>query len=367
MAATKTLGGVLAAALALPGVQAETAPEAAELAVKQLHYQDRQPGLRRTQVRAPSASLLLPLGEQWSLEAGAVQDSVSGASPRWHSAISSASRQSEQRHATELRLNHHGARSGWSVGAVRSDENDFHSKALSAEGRWASEDQNRSWTLGAALTRDRIGATGRPDLNERRQTRELMLALTQVWSPVDLVQLGLSHSRGHGYYDDPYKFPDHRPAARRQTALNLRWNHHFAELQATLRSRYGWVQDSFGLRGHTVELQWQQALGPQFSLTPGLRHYSQRAARFYVDPLPGSDQPPRAPAGEWVSADARLAGFGALAVSLKAEWTVDAHWTLDLRGEHYRQRAGLRLGGQGSAGLAGLDARQWQLGLRYRF
>ena len=376
MAATdaKTCSSVLAAALLLPGLAAPTmaqqVPEKTELSFKLLDYQDRQPGLERTHVRAPSLGLVMPLGEQWGLEAGLVRDSVSGASPRWHTAVSGASRQTDRRDAGDLRLTHYGHRQSWSLGTALSDENDYRSRSLSVEHRWSTEDNNRSFQLGLGWTRDEIGATGQPSLQENRRTLETMASVTQAWTATDLVQFSLTHRRGEGYFSDPYKFPDVRPRSRHQNTALVRWNHAFDAWDAALKVSYRWYGDSFGVRAHTVEGQWVQSLGQRWTVTPGVRLYSQRAAAFYVDPRSGSEAPPSLPgAGSdgLISADQRLAGFGAVALSLKGEWMVSPGLSLDVRVEQYEQRGAWRVGGQGSPGLAPFSARHWMLGGTYKF
>jgi hypothetical protein len=375
-------GSVLAAAFLLPGVmpattltaRAEVAPERAELALRWLSYQDGQPGLARTRVRSPAASLTLPLSERWSLQVGASQDTVSGASPRWHSSISGASVQTDQRRAFDARLNHHGDGQGWSVGAARSDENDFASRTLSAEWRQTSDDRNRTWTLGLAGTRDRIGATGQPLLDERRETLQLLAGVTQAWTARDLLQLTVTHSRARGYHSDPYKIPDQRPRERDRSTLQARWNHHLPAIEATLRSGYRYYRDTFGIRAHTVDAEWVQSFGERLRIGPVLRYHTQRAAFFYVDPLPlepdGVARPPQRDPLQpdaFISADSRLSALGAAAVALKAQWQWREHIAFDLRVEAYRQQADWRLGGTGSPGLAPLTARQWQVGTRVTF
>ncbi len=379
MAATDDLhrpGGLLAAALLLPGVlplpaQAEPAPEQAVVAVKHLDYQDWQPGLKRTRVTAPSAYLLLPLNAQWSLEASAVSDSVSGASPRHHTAVSGASRQTEKRRAADVKLSHHGERDGWNIGAATSDENDFHSDTLSAGANWSTADNNRTWSTGAAYTRDRIGATGNPTLDERRRTVQWMGGVTQNLSAHDVVQANLGLSFGHGFYSDPYKFPDQRPDTRNQLAAMLRWNHHLPGPDAALRSSYRYYADTFGIRAHMVEFEWAQPLARGVRLTPSLRYQTQRAAKFYVDPVYdarlGEPFPPQWTPGTVTSADQRLAGFGALALGLRLDVELNAHWSADIKLQHYQQRGDWRVGGDDSPGLARFSARWLQLGLSYRF
>ena len=108
---------IIAAALALPGaVAAQTEPGSGLIAFRWLEYRDSQPGFDRIRVRAPSLALQLPVGNDWGIEATSTADSVSGASPRWHSAISSASRMEDRRLAGDVKLTRYLERSAWSRG-----------------------------------------------------------------------------------------------------------------------------------------------------------------------------------------------------------------------------------------------------------
>lgn len=368
-------GRLLLAALLLPGIaplaHAESAPEHGVIATKVLDYQDSQPGLKRTHVRAPSAYLLLPVEGKWSLEASAVNDVVSGASPRYHTAISSASRQTERRRAADAKLTLYEPGYSVNVGAVVSDEHDFHSNAVSFGASFSSEDNNTTASLGAAYTRDRISATGNPDLHDGRRTAQFSFGLSRNVTDRDLVQTSVVFSRGTGYFDDPYKSLDHRPDFRNQVAAVARWNHYIEGSGAAVRSGYRYYADSFGVRAHTIDVEWAQSLGPHWRVTPGVRYYTQRAASFYFDPVYdlqlGEPFPPGWQQGMLTSADQRLSGFGAVDLSIKIDWMLSEVWTLDLKADFYRQRANWRIGGHGSSGIAPFSARWLQVGLSYRF
>ena len=364
---------LLAAALALPGVaaaQVDAGPGTVSL--KWLAYQDRQPGLQRIRVSSPSLLVRAPVAGPWVLEGGLVSDSVSGASPRYHSAISGASRMSDERRAGDIKLTHLGERIDVSLGLASSDENDFHSRAASMEGRWHSDDRNRSWNAAVALTLDRIGSSDDDTLTERRRTLEVTVGITQALSRADLVQLSLTHAAGHGHYSDPYKRPDVRPGSRHQSIVLVRWNHHFEGPDITLRSSWRGYRDSFGVRSHTLSVEPVFTLGERFSLTPGLRLYTQTAARFYYDPVysfAGAPYPPgylEAPP-RFLSPDARLSAFGAVSVSLKLAVRLDSRWNADLKLERYEQRSAWRVGGPGSPGLAPLSAKFMTWGLSRTF
>lgn len=386
MAATDTvtarqraLGSIVTAAMALPGVwaepaQAESAPEQGVIAFKQLRYEDAQPGLDRISVNAPSLYVLLPLGAHWAMEASGVVDNVSGATPRWHSAVSGASVMHEERKAFDVKLTRYMDRATWSLGLSRSKEHDYLSNALSADVSLSSEDHNTTWNLGLGLSRDRINPTNEVVTDERKRTREFMVGVTQALSPLDLVQLNLTHARGSGYYNDPYKFPDSRPRERQQTALLLRWNHHFEDLGATLRSSYRYYRDSYRIKAHTLQAEWVQPVSARWTLTPLLRLYSQSAASFYYDPVYDATLGEPMPAGydaanppTYLSADQRLSAFGGVTLGLKAEFQWDALWSADLSVQRYEQRGEWRVGGTGSPGLAPFRASFLQVGVNRKF
>ena len=368
-------GPLVAAALALPGsaaAQGEPGPGPGLLAFKWLSYQDSQPGLQRVGVTSPSLLVRAPLGERWAAELSATTDSVSGASPRYHTAISGASRMSDERRAGDVRVTRFNDRGSWSIGAAASDENDFSSRAVSVQARWASEDNNRSWNAGIGYTRDHIGSSNDPALDERRRTLELTGGVTQALSRLDLVQLGLTLVDGQGYYTDPYKSLDARPDARRQAIATLRWNHHFEASGITLRSHYRHYRDSFDVRSHTLQFEpvWQATA--RLAVTPSLRLYTQTAASFYYDPVysflgaplpPGYlEAPPR-----HLSSDQRLSAFGAVTLGIRLAWQVDEDWATDIQFDRYEQRGHWHLGGPGSPGLAPFSARFLQWGLSRRF
>ena len=371
------LGSVVLAALALPGVmpaQAEEAPERGYIAVKMLNYRDWQPGLDRIRVDSPSVYVLAPLSRQMAVEGSLVVDSVSGATPRYHSSISGATaKMSDHRTAADVKLTRYFDRSAIAVGAAYSKENDYESQAASLEARWSTEDNNTTFNLGLGGANDRIGSTNDPSLDKRRRTSEFTVGVTQALSARDLVQFGLTHNSGRGFYNDPYKSPDVRPDRRDQTIALLRWNRYLDFADAALRSSYRFYNDSFGVRAHTFGLEWAQPVAPQWTVTPALRYYTQRAASFYYDPVYDTTLGEPYPAGyltnppTYLSADQRLSAFGALTFGLRLDWQASPDWSADVKVERYTQRASWRIGGDGSPGLDPFHAASIQVGLRRRF
>jgi len=369
-------GAIIAAALALPGVvaHADSAPEHGEVAVKYLQYQDSQPGLDRIKVTAPAVYVLAPLSPKWAVEGSFVSDSVSGATPRYHTAISGATpRMTDERHAGDIKVTRYAERSSYSLGVSKSKEHDYDSSAVSLGASFSSDDNNRTWNIGLGYASDKIGSTNDATLHERKRTTELMFGVTQAWTANDLVQLNLTFNSGRGFYSDPYKEPDIRPRQRDQGILLARWNHHFADLNASLRTSYRFYHDSFGINAHTLGAEWVQPLSTMFTVTPSLRLYSQSAAKFYFDPVYDPDVGAPYPPGyftnppEFISADQRLSAFGAVTVGLKVAVQFTPEWSSDLKLERYEQRSSWRVGGNGSPGLDPFRASFVQLGLNKRF
>ena len=384
----KQPGAITLAALALPGVlatsaRADSPPDEAVISVKLQAYKDSQPGLERIKVIAPSVHLVSPIAGAWSFEATAVQDTISGASPRWHTSISGASRMDDRRTAADGKLTRYFDRGAIGVRYAYSNENDYRSNAIALDARLSSADNNTSFAAGLAMSRDVINPVNELVINEHKAVTEGMIGITQALSKNDLAQMNLTYVRGRGYFNDPYKLVDQRPRQKNQTIALVRWNHFFESDTgtlhsptlhgSTLRSSYRFYSDSFGVRAHTAAVEWVLPLSERFVVTPTLRYYTQQKASFYFDPVYDPDIGEPYPAGysssppKYYSADARLSSYGALTVGSKFEWRIDPRWSVDLKYEFYQQRSNWRLGGGGSPGLAALSAQFVQLGISRRF
>lgn len=380
MQLTAPFGTLVLAALALPGVwhssaRAENAPEQGLIGLRFLNYQDSQPGWKRITVNSPSFLLVAPLGRDWGLEATATVDHVSGATPRYHSSVSGASTMDDERKAGDLKVTRYFQRSSLSLGGAYSTEHDYLSRAFSVAGTLSSDDNNTTWNAGFGHAGDKIDPTAGGETgnirDERKRTNDFIVGVTQAVTGDDLVQANLTHSRSTGYLNDPYKALDARPSERRQTALLLRWNHHFAGDGSTLRTSYRAYNDSWQVKASTLQLEWFKPVGGGVSLAPLLRYYTQSAASFYTDPVYdttlGAPFPVGWDATAYNSPDQRLSAFGAFTLGLKLQWAVDALWTFDLKGEAYQQRGEWRAGGEGSQGLEPFKARMLQVGISRKF
>jgi hypothetical protein len=382
VAATERGSRILAASLLLPGlaavthVRAEEPPEQGIVAFKYGWYREGQPGWDRVRVHSPQVYVLAPFAAHWSVEASAVADSVSGATPRMHTTHSSATPfMSDFRRAADVKVTRYFHRAAVSASMAYSGENDYRSRAQGLEVRWSTEDNNRTWQLGVGHSGDRIDNTnsGGAVADEHRQTRELMAGVTQVLTAADLVSVQLTRSLGRGFYSDPYKLFDVRPDARRSTTTLVRWNHFVEGPETTLRTSWRHFHDSFGIRANTLSGEWAQPAGA-WTFTPGVRWHMQSAASFYFDPVADAQGQPDALATRiyavgltgYSSADQRLAAYGAVTASMKVAYDFSNGSTVDAKVDVMRQSANLRPGG-GSPLLDPLHATFLQIGWSRRF
>jgi len=378
-------GAVLAAALALPGllpaaVQAQvTAPNATLVQFKYLYYRDYQASGDRMTINSPALYLLTPITDDWVFEIGAVYDSISGASPYYHTTLSGASGLGikDGRTAVDATVTKYFAnRTSVAVRAAYSTEDDYRSTAGGVTIRHATPDQNTTFTIGGGYSGDEIFPTVGTPTTYYKRTYDAIVGISQVFSPNDVGQFNVYYAHQSGYLTDPYKAYwgiDNRPTKRDQFAGLARWNHYFEGPDATMRLSYRYYQDDWEVVANTITIDWAQTLPQGWVLTPGLRYTTQSAAEFYYDPIYdpilGAPFPPgylQNPNG-FYSADQRLSAFGAITAGLKVSKALPAGWLIDGKAEYYEQRADWRLGGEGSPGLETFKAQMYQVGVSRKF
>lgn len=368
---------ILMAAFALPGLvgiaHADSAPEQGEIDVKYLDYRDWQPDLDRISVHSPSVDILAPIAGVWALEGSFVSDSISGASPRYHTAISGASVMHDHREAEDLSLTRYFSQGSLTGGIAHSGEDDYQSRALSIGGTLSTQDKNTTANFSVGVSNDVVNPVNQVVHDAGKHTLEWKFGVTQIVTQNDIAQLDFSHVAEQGYLSDPYKDFDNRPDERTENVVLFRWNHHLDSTDGTSRFSYRYYTDTYQIHAHTFGLEYVQPMTQGWTLTPSIRAYTQTAAGFYFNPVYSSVLGPPAPAGyvfgsnAYISEDYRLSAFGALTLGLKVEKQIARDWRIDFQIAQYEQRGNWALFGEGSPGLAPLYARIVQVGLAKQF
>jgi len=342
------------------------AVEAGEMGLSLLYYRER--GLM--QVTEPVGWVRLQLADGWEVNASAVVDVVTGASPQVVSNASGTPVQSitgasinDRRVGADVRIAKRIGEVTLAASRTRSDEEDYRSRAYGLEARLDFNDRLTTLQVGYGKANDRVCSVLDPALDERRDTEEYLVGITQVLSPVAVVQSSVQASRGRGWYNDPYKFTltfypdgglpvfaaDTRPGQRESLAWLTRYRHHYTGTAGTLQAEYRYFRDDWDVRAHTLELAWSQDLGGDWAVRPALRYASQSAASFYSPTVPR----PR-PAVH--SSDQRLAAFGSLSPSLRLTRRYDSGLVVEGTVGYYHNAAGLHAGGSGSPAFETLRA-----------
>ena len=349
----------------LPAVaMAQTAPDTGILQLKYLDYRDWQPGADRMSVRSPAFYVLKPLSDTLAVEGALVYDSMSGASPLYFNTLSGASGVgiTEYRTAGDIKVTRYLDGAAVGVGAAVSSERDYLSRAFSLDARISTADRNRTYAFGFGGAADVINSVNGVAENERRNTLDFLVGVTQALSANAILQSNLTYSSGHGYYSDPYKPLDHRPDQRRIFAWLTRYNQHLPDTDATLRLSYRYLHDSFGSTSNALEVAWFQPLPDGWSAAPNVRYYTQSAAYFYFNPpFPSGSVP-----GQFYTADTRLSAFGAFTLGVAVAKSLPDAWSASVKFEFYRQRSDWRPGG-GSPGIDPLSARWIEFGIAKAF
>ena len=378
---------LVTAAMALPSLQfasAEVSPDHGVVSFKYLHYQDSQIGdgvtvisgassagsSSRMGVNAYSMTALVPVAGEWSIGTTYTSDSVSGASPMYHS--SGLTRMTDLRRAIDVELTRYFSRGTLSIGTSYSKETDYLSRGYSVQGSLSTEDKNTTFTLGGSMNNDDINPVIPPYGDFKKKVYSGIFGITRIISKSDIVQLNFGYSNGNGDFSDPYKVNDNRPTQRNNTTILTRWNHHFDFTDGTAKLSYRYYSDTFGIRAHTLEGEYVQPLRNGWTVTPLLRLYSQSEADFYIavgaaekaDPT----KPTLPPAGAvYYSEDQRLSAFGAITLGLKVSKQLNPDWLVDVKYEEYEQRGNWSLHGNGDSGLAPFGARSVQVGVSRKF
>jgi len=363
------LGALMQAALALPilAVAARAgAAEVGEIGITTLGYKER--GLMK--VTEPVLWGRVQLAEVWEIEASGAVDIVTGASPELVTNLSGKPVQSvtgasinDRRTTGDVKVTRRFGDYALAASTARSNEEDYHSKSWAVEGRVDLNQRNTTLVASYGESHDHVGSSIDPTLNAPRDTREYLFGVTQILSPLDIVESTLTYSRGHGDYNDPYKLtltfypdqvlptllPDTRPDHRDMLAWLTRYRRHFPASDATLQAEYRYFHDDWGITAHTLEVGWEQRMGEHWAVRPGLRYYTQNAADFYAPVIPR-------PTPSVLSSDQRLGAFGGLSPSLRVTWRGGDGWKVEGTAGYVQDSASFRLGGNGSEAFATLRA-----------
>jgi len=172
-----------------------------------------------------------------------------------------------------------------------SKENDYTARGIGISDAWTMLEGRGTLHFGVAFSDD-VVAPATNDLKLPKRSTGLSLGWTWVLGERDLIDVSASHVQLSGYLDDPYKVvpigipdanetvPEHRPDSRSRFALVGRYAHYYP-WKGAIKTSYRFYTDDWGIRAHTLELDYDQHIGSKWIVSPQLRLYVQSEASFY--------------------------------------------------------------------------------------
>lgn len=327
-----------AAALALPAFGASQ-PTERILSVSTAVYQEDDlkrsnvvfGDVERYKVKTNQFYLSAPMGRNWSGSLSYDNEAMSGASP-WGTSesadgqsdvIMSGASIHDSRNGVDARLTRYFDQSSISMSLGYSGEHDYHSRSAGLSYERDFFNRNTTLALSASYSTDEITPTdaalfGRVLYGEKR-SRSIYVSLTQLISPVAVLNVGMGLTSRRGFLSDPYKLRDIRPDRRLEKTITASYRHYVDWQQTSLRIDYRYFWDSFDVRSQTVSVSFMQNLLSGIVWGPTLRYYAQSEASFYQ----AFDQY-SLPVTQAQSSDFRLSSYGAWSYGVKARYQLGA-------------------------------------------
>jgi hypothetical protein len=251
----------------------------------------------------------------------------------------------------------------------QSSEGDYASRGYSLSDTWDLNQKNTSLAFGFNCLLDRVGVRG---INNQDKTGlDFFTGLNQIIDKNTVVSANLTLGYNYGYLNDPYKqvsrneiislpvgdgtyfdlpivnnYNENRPDHRFRQVLQFEGTHFFEPCNAALDAVYRISNDDFGVFSQCIQVEWRQAIGEKFEVTPYFRYYRQGAADFFtntlngvpvtLDPITGA--PPNYPDGSApnYSADYRLSALDSLSLGLRLTYQFCDSFSASVSYERYQ-------------------------------
>ena len=280
-----------------------------------------------------------------SVKGEVVYDAISGASPSGVAGLKPKPLH-DKRNAGNLELTYQAGAWSFSPQLSVSEESDYESFGVALNTAVDLNQKNTMLRFGAAHSFDRALDGGSPRSIRHKDSTDLLVGITQLFSPRTLATLDFTYGEAEGYLNDPYKqirfdgylpgtfrYPESRPDHRTHETVMLTLTHFFDPLNASAEAAYRFYHDTFGVDAHTFALAWYQKIGKHVILAPLVRYYAQSAADFYHASMPGFEDDAGVP--QFFSADYRLSHLETFTAGLQATVICRDWLTLDFGYKRY--------------------------------
>ncbi len=231
-----------------------------------------------------------------------------------------------------------------SVGYIQSDENDYHSKTVTAGGTREFNTKNTVFGFGFSNGDDNIQSASNKGFNEYMRNQVYSLSLTQILSKVSLVQFVYDFRVENGYLASPYrraKFEDptsgvitsrdeNHPHTRNRNAAAVKYNYFYEPWSTSLGTTYRFYVDSWGVSSHTIEERVTKEFSKKFQLSVSFRYYTQNKASFFKDYYED-------PGALFYTGNNTLATYHSFMIGLRPAFTLTDHVSIFCKIEDYEE------------------------------
>ena len=287
-------------------------------------------------IQGPSVLVRKKIGDNFSLSANYYEDMISSASIV---VKLSASPYKETRQQESFSVDYLHGKSTYTAGYIHSSEPDYKSDTayysvsqdMFGDLTTVSLGYRRGWDNVYRDIKD--AATGRlendPTFHARADHRGYTLALSQILTRNAILNLNYEAITDQGYLASPYRkiryfdptvagkaftladqiYPGTRTSNAASGTLK-----YFLPYRAAVSGQYRYFRDTWGIVGHTVELDYTQPAFGHWIFDGSVRFYRQNAASFY------SDLFPRANYSNFMARDRELAAFHSLTLGVGASY-----------------------------------------------
>jgi hypothetical protein len=181
-----------------------------------------------------------------------------------------------------------------SIAYVQSDENDYHSKLVSAGG--TREFFAKNTVIGFTFNngQDTIEASGQPSFHQSMNNQGYGISLTQLLTRKSLINFIYDFRVENGYDASPYRKavfvdasnhatpqPENHPMTRNRNAFAVKYNWFADSIRTSFSTTDRIYYDSWGVFSNTVEQKINHDFSRWFNAALIGRFYHQEAANFY--------------------------------------------------------------------------------------
>jgi hypothetical protein len=273
----------------------------------------------------------------------------------------------------------------------RSKESDYLSYGLALSDKWELNQKNTTLAYGINYLDDDVRVYGIDP--QDKKSYDFFTGVTQIIDKNTIVTANLTIGFNQGYLNDPYKsiqrtdivqfddglggfievpvvntYAENRPDSRMREVLQLQGTHFFEDAHGALDATLRLAHDDYGVFSQTLQVEWRQACGEKWEITPFARYYRQNAANFFHNTLDGVPitNPPDYPTGSGpnYSADYRLSSLDALSLGLRVRYQLSENVAATAAYERYQMNG---IGSDQAPSEAYMAANIWTFGFTAEF